>query len=104
GSDERRRLRGRPRRDFARARRPRAGRRRARVPEAPVRSRARLVLALSFAACAAPPADLGATGQPIVDGTPETGRPAVVYLYRLDGAACTGAIIAPRVVLTANHC
>lgn len=69
-----------------------------------MRSRARFVLALSFAACAAPPADLGATGQPIVDGTPETGRPAVVYLYRLDGAACTGAIIAPRVVLTANHC
>lgn len=55
-------------------------------------------------ACAAPPHDLGASEEEIVNGTLETGRPAVVFLYRIDGAACTGSIISPRVVLTANHC
>lgn len=55
-------------------------------------------------ACAAPGADIGSSEEAIVDGTLETGRPAVVFMYRQDGAACTGSIIAPRVVLTANHC
>ncbi len=48
--------------------------------------------------------DVGVQDAAIVNGTFEAGRPEVVFLYRLDGAACTGAIIAPRVVLTAHHC
>ncbi|HJL17223.1 MAG TPA: S1 family peptidase [Sandaracinaceae bacterium LLY-WYZ-13_1] len=62
-----------------------------------------LVIGL-LGACAAPVDDVAARGDAIVDGTLERGRPEVVFLYRLDGAACTGAIISPRVVLTANHC
>lgn len=48
--------------------------------------------------------DVAVQTDAIVNGTLETGRPEVVFLYRLDGAACTGSIIAPRVVLTAHHC
>ncbi len=47
---------------------------------------------------------VGGSSEAIVGGTLETGRPEVVYLYRQDGSACTGTIIAPRVVLTADHC
>lgn len=55
-------------------------------------------------ACALHGPEIGANTEPIVDGTFETGYPEVVLMYRRDGAACTGTIIAPRVVLTANHC
>jgi len=48
--------------------------------------------------------DLSHVEMPIVDGTIETGRPSVVFLYNIRGSACTGTIIAPRVVLTAKHC
>lgn len=41
---------------------------------------------------------------PIVDGTLEAGRPEVVFLYNVRGAACSASIISPRVVLTAKHC
>jgi hypothetical protein len=34
----------------------------------------------------------------IVGGSVERGFPAVYFLYRLDGAACTAALISPRVV------
>lgn len=40
---------------------------------------------------------------PIVDGTRETGEPAVVALMGVTGL-CTGTLIAPTVVLTAKHC
>lgn len=66
-------------------------------------SRLLAALALGLAGCVAA-GDVGASEQTIVNGTVETGRPAVVYMYRFDGAACTGAIIAPQVVLTADHC
>lgn len=58
--------------------------------------------AVALAGCATEP--VGATSAPIVDGVVPDGRENVVFLFRLDGAACSGAIIAPRVVLTAFHC
>lgn len=67
-----------------------------------MRRAALAAFALSLAGCVAGE-EVGASGQPIVNGVLEEGRPAVVYLFR-GGAACTGAIIAPRVVLTADHC
>ena len=68
-----------------------------------------LVAALALGGCAVDVAsstgsEVGSTAPAIVNGTRELGHPEVVLLYRLDGAACTGAIIAPRVVLTAFHC
>ncbi len=65
----------------------------------------RWVCSLLLAGCAmAPGDDLAVSEAAIVNGTLETGRPEVVFLYNLRGAACTGSIISPYVVLTANHC
>lgn len=47
----------------------------------------------------------GGASEEIAGGMRETGYPSVVFLYnRAVGSACTAAIIAPRVVLTAKHC
>lgn len=40
---------------------------------------------------------------PIIGGSVDVGDPAVVHVD-VDGGACTGALIAPTVVLTAAHC
>lgn len=50
------------------------------------------------------PAPIDVAQESIVGGARETGYPAVYFMYRLDGAACTAALISPRVVLTARHC
>lgn len=60
--------------------------------------------ALSGALVSCAPAGLDSAVEPIVDGTLDNDDPAVYYLYRADGAACTGALISPHVVLTARHC
>ncbi|MEM9067758.1 MAG: S1 family peptidase [Myxococcota bacterium] len=52
--------------------------------------------------CAVSP--VGSSENAIVDGTLERGRPEVVFLVNFAGGACTGTIVAPRVVLTAKHC
>ncbi len=61
------------------------------------------IFLLSVCACTA--LEVGRSEEAIVDGTRETGEPAVVFVYnRFRGGLCTGALIAPRVVLTAKHC
>ena len=66
------------------------------------RSIAGAALVAGLAGCAASPVDV--TTESIVGGERETGSRSVYFMYRLDGAACTAALISPRVVLTARHC
>ena len=67
----------------------------------PTYTHALLLLSLSLGACANVPVDGAAA--PIVGGTPGGDR-AVVWVYRSDGALCSGTLILERVVLTAKHC
>jgi V8-like Glu-specific endopeptidase len=47
--------------------------------------------------------EIAARSAAIVDGT-VGGPPAIVFVYNGFGGSCTGAIVAPRAVLTAKHC
>jgi hypothetical protein len=60
----------------------------------------RLALALALLGCA--PA-LEVDSSAIVGGTVDSGDPAVYYVSSTTGG-CTGALVSPRVVLTARHC
>jgi hypothetical protein len=50
----------------------------------------------------------GTTGQPLVGGSPLSGYPEAVLVQGFDAqngvSACSGALVAPRIVLTAGHC
>lgn len=55
--------------------------------------------------CAAPERDgARAHASAIVHGVDEDGYGEVLYLYNSAGVACTGSLVADRVVLTAKHC
>ncbi|MCE9575869.1 MAG: trypsin-like serine protease [Deltaproteobacteria bacterium] len=56
-----------------------------------------------IAGCAPSGPDTGARAAAIVGGSDDLGDPAVARL-ELVGGACTGALIAPTVILTAAHC
>jgi MYXO-CTERM domain-containing protein len=60
-------------------------------------------IGFSFLTACAANAPAEATAAPIVGGT-AGGNPAVVWVYRSDGALCSGTLIDPRVILTAKHC
>ena len=62
-------------------------------------------VAMLLAACAPP--EIDETQAAIVGGTTDTGDPSVVLVLgkgAVDHNTCTGAIIAPHLVLTAAHC
>ncbi len=62
-------------------------------------------LCLVVVACAAPDRDgAPAHASAIVHGVDEDGYGEVLYLYNSAGVACTGSLVAERVVLTAKHC
>ena len=65
-------------------------------------------LAVLLSACTEPPTDVGVRSEAIYYGEPERGYLGVVYLEILlgpgMGAACSGTLVAPRVVVTAKHC
>lgn len=61
---------------------------------------------LLLSACSSRPADddVGTSREPIVDGTPATNYPEAVVVTASGFLPCSGAVLAPRVVLTAGHC
>jgi len=68
-----------------------------------VAAAAAVVVAAAVAAGCAGGPELGQDRAAIVGGSADAGDPAVAYV-ELAGGACSGALIAPTVVLTAAHC
>ncbi len=64
-----------------------------------------MLLSLALAGCSAPAGSppIGEGGQPIVNGTADSGDPATVYV-NLGSGTCSGTLITPTTVLTAQHC
>jgi secreted trypsin-like serine protease len=70
-----------------------------------------VVLAALFLGCAATPdpsddeidEEAGGMEEPIIGGSKATTYPEAA-LINMNGSACSGALIAPKVVLTAGHC
>jgi hypothetical protein len=74
----------------------------------PLFARALALAVLPFAACdATSPVEL-CVSSPVLDGLPATPYPEAVVIemsqHGFVTGACTGALVAPRVVLTAGHC
>ena len=67
-----------------------------------------LLAVASLAACVAP-GSVDSVAQPIINGTTDSGDPAVVMVMAHQpgsnmASLCTGTIVSPHVVLTAAHC
>ncbi len=48
--------------------------------------------------------DVDHVDSPVINGTTDSGDPAVVMLRATQGGYCTGTLVAPSVVITAAHC
>jgi secreted trypsin-like serine protease len=72
--------------------------------------RSSFVFALAaLAACTGAPSTVGTASQGIINGTTDSGDPAVVLLFAAQSGSnmaslCTAEIISPHVLLTAAHC
>jgi V8-like Glu-specific endopeptidase len=78
-----------------------------------IKSNAAVALGLALCVACGPETDseeetVGVTFEPIIGGTVATAYPEAAYLNidktAVSGYACSGALIAPQVVLTAGHC
>jgi secreted trypsin-like serine protease len=75
-----------------------------------MRGLALMAAATMFAGCAAETdaEEIAESESPIIGGTVDTGHPAVGHLKFAvdgnDGASCTAALVAPKLLLTAAHC
>jgi hypothetical protein len=79
-------------------------------PKSHAHSRLQALLALLLAGCVGPGAgdEPAAVSRAVLDGTADTGDPAVIEFVALvsptDAAICTVAVVSPHVLLTAGHC
>jgi hypothetical protein len=70
----------------------------------PMRRLPPLFASLVLASCSSGEKPVDQRALPIVNGTIDTGDPAVVSLTYLRASFCSGTLVAPEVVVTAAHC
>lgn len=75
------------------------------ITGAPLGRRASILAAVALAACTHADAEgVGVATATIIGGDSEPGSESVMQVLDDAGGLCTGALVAPRVVVTAKHC